>query len=768
MRWLKRILLGLLALVLLLVLAVAGVVVALNSQTGRNFATSEINKFGKSYVHVSALGGHFPADIKIPSLQLVDTKGAWLSGQGLELRWSPLALLHDNLSVQALTAASISMARSPAYPPSKTKSRSKSSLPNIRVNVDKLEIGMLRIAPSLAGEDIALHVTGHTHLRDIQHGEIALNATTPSGNAAYILNAALNPQSVALRLHVQEPPNGLLGHFAGPQVRQPLNMDIALNGPRARAALQANVALGEAKLNMSGALGLDQFNPFADVVLTIPALAPFGALTQQSLSGDTQLHLLVVQTTAKDGATLSLQGHVALTQAPAGLNKLLAGRTELSLLASLQGKKITIGQLALKGPQFALNGHGVLNQNQLDLTTDAKLDSIAALAPRLTGAVQVQSHVTGTRTNFTADATITGQLSVPKLPTGPFQITLHATHLPKTPEGTLTGSGMLASAPLALNAGFARNAQGATSVNITQAEWKSLTAQANLALAAGAKLPTGTAHLALGALSDFDMFTGSHMHGAADADFAYQDNQNLSLNFIAKNVEATSSVGAINGTVTAQGQLTALAIQADATIARFMSYPARLSLTGVLNAQAKNAHIAKLNVDWHGLAASLRGPTDIETQPDIAVQHLNLDIGKTNIALDGTLSPTLNAKASVQNLDLGLAKLFSPKLNAAGIVNLTANLTGTPKAPTGKITLNATGLRYISKSTAFIPAAKLSGTADLEGRNANINLAASAGQDANITVRGLAPLSIAGAMKLAIEGRLNTAMLNPLLTKMNT
>ena len=768
MRWLKRILLGLLALVLLLVLAVAGVVVALNSQSGRNFAAAKINKFGKSYVHISALGGHFPADIKIPSLQLVDAKGTWLSGQRLELKWSPLALLHGNLSVQALTAASISMARSPAYPPSKTKSSGNSSLPNIRVNVDKLAIGTLHIAPSLAGENIALHVTGRTHLRDIQHGEIALNATTPSGNAAYMLNAALNPQSVALGLHVQEPPNGLLGHFAGPQVRQPLSMDITLNGPRAHAALDGTLALGNARLEIVGTLGLDPSNPFADAVLTIPELAPVGTLAKQTLNGETQLHLVVVQTAAKDGATLSLQGHVALTQAPAGLNKLLAGRTELSLLASLQGKKITIGQLALKGPQFALNGHGVLDQNQLDLTTDAKLDSIAALKPQLMGAVQMQSHVTGNPKHFTADANITGQLSVPKLPTGPFQITLHATHLPKTPEGTLTGTGMLAGAPLALNAAFARNAQGDTSVKLAQAKWKSLTAQANLALAAGAKLPTGTAHISLGALSDFDMFTGGHMHGAADADFAYQDNQNLSLNVIAKNVIATPSVGAINGTVSAQGQLTALAIQADATIARLMSYPARLSLTGVLNAQAKSANITKLNADWHGLAASLRGPTGIETQPDMAVHHLNLTIGKASVALDGTLSPTLNAKASVQNLDLGLAKLFSPKLNAAGIVNLTANLTGTPKAPAGRVTLNASGLRYVDKSTIGIPAAKLSGTADLEGRNANINLAASAGQDANITARGLAPLSMAGAMKLAITGRLNLGLLNPLLTKMNT
>ncbi|MBU6449845.1 MAG: translocation/assembly module TamB domain-containing protein [Rhodospirillales bacterium] len=768
MRWLKYILLGLLALALIFILAVLGAFVALNSQSGRNFAVNNINKFGESYVHVGGLGGHFPSDIKISSIQLVDTKGVWLNGQSLELKWSPLALLHGNLSVQVLTARSISMARSPAYPASKKKGSSNFSLPNMRLNLDKLEIGALHIAPSLAGEDITLHVTGSTHLRDVQHGEIALKATTPSGNASYILNAMLDPQNVAMKLHVQEPPNGLLGHFAGPQVQQPLNMEIALAGPRSRAALQAKIALGSAMLNMSGAVGLDPPDPFADVVLTIPALAPFGALTQQALSGDTQLHLLVAQTAAKNGATLSLQGHVALDQAPAGLNRLLAGRTNISLFASLQGKNVTIGQLALKGPQFALNGSGMLGQNKLDLTTDAKLSNLAALAPQLAGAVQVQSHITGNPKDFAADAEITGQMTVPGVPTGPFNITLHAAHLPQAPEGSLTGTGMLAGAPLALNAVFVRNAHGASSVKIAQADWKSLTAQADLNLAAGARLPTGTAHIALGSLSDFDAFTSGHMHGAAMMDFAYQNNQNLTLNVTAKNIIATPSVGSINGTVSAQGQLTALAIQADATIARLMSYPARLSLAGVLNTQTKSASIARLNADWHGLAARLRGPADIESQPDVAVHHLNLTIGKTSVALDGTLSPTLSAKANVQNLDLAMARLFSPKLNAAGVVNLTAALTGTLKAPAGKVALNATGLRYIDKSTTGIPAASLSGTADLQGNNANINLAASAGQDVNLTARGLAPLSMAGAMKLVIAGRLNMAMLNPLLAKINT
>lgn len=768
MRWLKRILLGLLAVLVLLLVLAAGLVVALNSEVGRQFAVREINKYGADYIHLSGLGGHFPADIKLARFEVMDPKGAWLSGQQVELKWSPLALLRGNVSVQALTAQSIDMTRSPAYPAGKSKSSGKSSLPAWRLNLDKLEIGTLRIAPSLAGEAVALHVIGSTHLRDAQHGNITLDATTPDGKADYLLSATLDPRNVAMKLYVNEPPDGLIGHFSGPDVRLPLTMKVALSGPRDAANLSAALALGAAKLNMAGTLGLDPNHPFADVTLTVPALAPFGNLAKQSLSGETRLHLVVKQTGKKDGATLALKGHVELTQAPAGLDKLLSGRTDLSILASLQGKKVTLGQVALDGPQFSLNGHGTLDEKRIDLITDAKLDSLATLAPRLTGAVQLHSHVAGNPQDFTADADLTGNVTVPDVPSGPFKVTLHATHLPAMPHGTLTGTGTLAGAPLVLDAAFSRDKTGAASVKLTKATWKSLDAVADLNLAAGAKLPTGTASLTLGALSDFDVFTGTRMRGAAKADFAYQDDQALKLDVWAKDVVATPSVGAVNGTVSAEGKLDALAVQADATIARLISYPARLKLAGVVDAPARSAHVTRLDAVWHGLNARLRGPADIVTKPDITVRHLDLALDKASIALDGTLSPEMKVKATVRNLDLGLAKLFEPSLDAAGIVNLTADVTGTPKAPGGTVTLNATGLRYISKSTEGLPAANLSGTAKLNGNSADVNLAARAGQDLDLTARGTAPLTMTGPMKLAVSGRVNLPVLNPVLAKMNT
>lgn len=769
MRWIKRIALGLAALILLLCVVIAGLFVVLNSETGRNFAVRQINKYGASYVQLDGLGGHFPADLKIPSFRLVDPQGTWLSGKNVELKWSPLQLLHKNISVQALTAASIDVARSPTYPAGKGQSSESgnSNLPNFRVNLDRLEIGTLSIAPALAGEAVALHVAGETHLKDFEHGDITLNATTPDGAAQYQIAGNLDPDIVGLKLHVHEPPNGLIGHYSGPQAQLPLSMDVALNGPRAHAALQAALALGDAKLNLAGTLGLDQSNPFADVTLSVPALAPFGVLAKQSLAGDTSLHLVVVQTAKKDGATLVLKGRVALTQAPAGLDKFLNGETNLSVLASLQGRDVSIGQLALDGPHFNVNANGTLNEKQIDLFTDAALPDIAALAPQLAGGLELRSHVTGSPQDFAADADIDGNVSVPSVPSGPFTIALRAQHLPQTPQGTLKGSGTLAGAPLALDAAFARAKDGAASVKISQAQWKSLNAQADLALAAGAKLPNGTAQLQIGALSDFDVFTGTKMLGAVQGRFAYSNEQILNLDVTAKNVVAVANVGAANAEVKAEGKLDALAVQINAAIAAIMSAPAKLDLAGVLNVPEQSVHLSSLTGNWKNIAAKLRGPADIETKPDIAVRHLDLALGSAGITLDGTISPELNAKANVKNLDLTMVKNFVPSIDAGGLVNLTADLTGTVKAPLGKITLDASGLQDKSGPAAGLPAASIKGQADLKGDNALINLAAQAGQDLNLAAKGTAPLGMTGPMNLAVDGRVNLAMLNPLLKKQN-
>jgi translocation and assembly module TamB len=215
MRWVLR---GFLLLVFLLVAALAGVCIGLNTAGGRALAEQTINHFAGPDARISGLGGHFPEDIKLAAVSLADKDGVYATAAGVELRWLPLQLLQRKIAVTGLSAASIDVVRQPVAGKA-SSSGGSGGVPKFRLDVDRLSIADLHVGAALAGEDVTLRVSGATHFADATHGSAQLDATTEDGSAQYHLNAGIDPQRVMLRLKVAEPPDGLLGHFAGPQVK---------------------------------------------------------------------------------------------------------------------------------------------------------------------------------------------------------------------------------------------------------------------------------------------------------------------------------------------------------------------------------------------------------------------------------------------------------------------------------------------------------------------------------------------------------------------
>ena len=101
--------------------------------------------------------------------------------------------------------------------------------------------------------------------------------------------------------------------------------------------------------------------------------------------------------------------------------------------------------------------------------------------------------MTGALVGFCQSALLNGDITERNIPSGPFSLLINAEHLPNNPVGTLSGSGALENAPLLLDAAFSRTSNGAATLKINNALWRSLNAQADLALAPGGEIPTGTA-----------------------------------------------------------------------------------------------------------------------------------------------------------------------------------------------------------------------------------------------------------------------------------
>lgn len=105
---------GLLAVVLG---ALAVVWVAANTQAGRAWIADTLAaQLGtpEAPATVEGLHGPLPQRARLDRLVLRDAEGAWLTVEGAELRWQPLALLTGRLQIDAVAAERVELARLPA------------------------------------------------------------------------------------------------------------------------------------------------------------------------------------------------------------------------------------------------------------------------------------------------------------------------------------------------------------------------------------------------------------------------------------------------------------------------------------------------------------------------------------------------------------------------------------------------------------------------------------------------------------------------------
>ncbi len=754
-----KLLSGLIVLLLLVVvLAVGGALIGLNTGAGRHFAEQKINHFAGPRIVISGLGGHFPADIKLASVSVADAQGVWLTGQALELRWQPRAVLRRNLHITALTASRLDIARQPVAATASSPGGG-SFAPPLTLDVDYIAVPALELGTSLAGQAATLGVTGAAHLQSLTQGRASIDAATPDGLSTYHLATAMNAKNLSMTLHAAEPPDGLLGHFAGPRMRGKLRLDVSLAGPRDKAALDFHAALGAARLDGGGTLALPPAAPSANLLLTVPDLAPFGAIAGQNIAGSTKLHLRAAR--QPDGSvTLALDGDVALTAAPFGAARYVGPKGHLVLRASLQDRTVNIQQLDLSGASFTAAATGSVAQTGFNLETHIGLPRVQDFSPGLSGTLTEDGTLAGTAQDFAVNALLTGDILQKNIPSGPFSLSINAQHLPRLPTGTLTGSGALENAPLLLDAAFSRDTSGATTLVIYNALWRSLNATADLALAPGADLPTGTATFKLGNLADFQTFSPVPLRGSVNGDFAHLAGQIFKLDLDARNLLVAPQLGTVNTTIHALGPTKALAVQAQATVAKLISAPARVALAGILDIDNRSATLSSLSASWRRIDTQLQGPAEIATQPGIVVRHLALGLNGGRIGLDGTLTPRLNATLTVQNLPAATANLFEPSLNVTGTVSATATITGTRNAPNGKLTLNARALKLHSGPVATLPPADLTGSATVTGQSATIDTHLTAGPDISLAANGLVPLNQTGAMNLRVRGRTDLRLLD--------
>ena len=656
-------------------------------------------------------------------------------------------------------------------------------------------------APGISWQkiDVALKTAG-PFTKPTANGHVILNGLEAQGASLRELTADIqgNMGKVALKAQltgINAPglPGGLLGDT-------PVALTATLGLAAPDEPVHVTVSHPLAQLTLDGTLKPDQSAQFT---LDLPDLKPLAAIGHQDIEGSAQITGNASR--AADGTTMAakLAADIHLTKAMPQAMALTGGEVKLAADASMAGKTVTINALSVQGAHLDLAANGSLETatQSLALNWQLALSRLADLAPQVTGAIKMTGHAAGTMKDLALQTEVTGTVgsteggrAVAQL-SGPIDLKVDATGLPNAPRAQITLTGKPAGSPADIAIDAARGADGAITATIKRLSWKSLSGQGEGALAAGAKLPTGTLSVDLKRLADFRFLIGQPLAGslslalkappgkAADIDL---DGQNLAFgaNRLARvlvkgdvvdptgnpTISADARLTGINaGTVkgsaqvTAKGPLDALVVSLDATLPDLQGAPANATARATLDLKNSRVALAKLDAAWHGETLRLQAPSHIDFGKKMGVDRLRLALGSATIDAAGTLSPRLNLNVKIANITPALAQPIMPDLHAAGRIDAEAHLTGTMAAPAGAVTLNGTGLRQTTGPAAALPAATLVARAELAGKTARVNIALDAGARSHVTVTGTAPISATGALNLAIGGKLDLALINPIM-----
>jgi len=372
-----------------------------------------------SVITVGSIDGLVPFDMRIAKITLGDAGGPWLTVDKAALAWSPSALLRGRLRIDALTAESIDILRRPA--PSQASSSSGFALPRLPVAVDlrKLEVGRLAIAPALAGGDnAAASISAHGLLTGDRADLGVRLARTDGQPGAGVLDVQYEPaaNALTLKLDVEEPTGILLDAALTRTDHLPLRVTLDGSGPLSgwqgqfhmlsgqgihSDATVSVAAAGGTRVALKGGASItpllaDNLQPLIGEAITFDlavaddgkgatTLAPshialtavtFDVQGSRSAQGvlDGKLHIAVPDT----AAAVPLVGNA--TKGAIAIDATLTGTIDRPNMTLAESGGLTFGDIAVEGLKIDAKAKGkpgaAKDDPGFDLTVDAKADAL--------------------------------------------------------------------------------------------------------------------------------------------------------------------------------------------------------------------------------------------------------------------------------------------------------------------------------------------------------------------------------------------------------
>ncbi len=314
LRWIGLALLG-------LVLLFALFLVGLNSDAGRRFVVTQIEKYefeNGMKIGIGRLDGSLYGRMVIRDFTLSDPKGVFLASPEVRVDWRPIRYLANHVDVRSATAATMTMRKLPEF--KVVPDTGEPLLPDLDIDVGTLRVDRFIFEAPVAGERQEAQIAGKIAIAD-RRAQVTANAETIGAKAKgdtlkLLLDAVPEENRLAVTLDVNAPQGGVLAAMGG--FKEPLTAKLdgrgdwkAWNGnltanlgaaPLARVALTGRDGTFTAKGSAQASRLLT--GPTAEMLGTETAIDLTARLNERKADIDGRL--------SSDAARLGISGGVDL------------------------------------------------------------------------------------------------------------------------------------------------------------------------------------------------------------------------------------------------------------------------------------------------------------------------------------------------------------------------------------------------------------------------------------------------------------------------
>jgi translocation and assembly module TamB len=235
----------------LAVLFIAVVMVAGNTQVGREMIERVVYRLTSGQVELVGLGGTFPTDLHLTQLQLIDRDGVWLRAERISVRWSPWSLIERRIAVDDLDVARLDMERLPLA------GHSSGGAPYIpHVDVQKFSIEVLQLGAALAGTPATLSARGGGRLRSLEDAGADAVVHRVDGSGEYTLHFKFDRRRMDGTLEVEEPASGPLENILHLPGLGALSAKFRIEGPRNAERVELTLRADGLSAHLAGSVDL--------------------------------------------------------------------------------------------------------------------------------------------------------------------------------------------------------------------------------------------------------------------------------------------------------------------------------------------------------------------------------------------------------------------------------------------------------------------------------------------------------------------------------